>query len=153
MPEVFQDPCYYPAVAIVAIMRILRDGGLLLHYDLAIQWIQFIIKNIHQSMVQKLLPLLIPGFVAAIANFGVDRSKQSFCLGVSTYIVSYQRFHSGSAEKCVSMHIRFCIDMLFDSCTGAAAAATSDYFSGGPTHRAHSFHQGWTFRSEHSSTR
>lgn len=33
----YEDPCYYPAVAIMAMMRILRDASLVLQHDLALQ--------------------------------------------------------------------------------------------------------------------
>ena len=56
---------FYPAVAIAALMRIMRDSALSAHHTTVIQAVQFIFSNLGMKGVQY-LPQLMPSYLNVI---------------------------------------------------------------------------------------
>ena len=67
-------PQYYPAVAIIVLMRILRNPALQLQHDLTMQAMAFILSLLDD--VQDLLAVLVPGLLFALDNSGATNLRK-----------------------------------------------------------------------------
>lgn len=75
---------FYPAVAIVTLMRILRDPSLSNHHTMVVQAVTFIFKSLGLKCVQ-FLPQVMPTFLnvirvcdASIREVGTDTSENGW---------------------------------------------------------------------------
>lgn len=75
---------FYPAVAIVTLMRILRDPSLSNHHTMVVQAVTFIFKSLGLKCVQ-FLPQVMPTFLnvirvcdASIREVGLNAAQEAF---------------------------------------------------------------------------
>lgn len=69
---------FYPAVAIVTLMRILRDPSLSNHHTMVVQAVTFIFKSLGLKCVQ-FLPQVMPTFLNVIRVCDASIREVQFC--------------------------------------------------------------------------
>ncbi|MEQ2193775.1 hypothetical protein XENOCAPTIV_013450, partial [Xenoophorus captivus] len=81
---------FYPAVAIVTLMRILRDPSLSNHHTMVVQAVTFIFKSLGLKCVQ-FLPQVMPTFLNVIRV--CDASIREFLFQQMGMVVSFVKIH------------------------------------------------------------
>ncbi|XP_077105803.1 serine/threonine-protein kinase mTOR isoform X2 [Ranitomeya variabilis] len=110
---------FYPAVAVVTLMRILRDQSLSCHHTMVVQAITFIFKSLGLKCVQ-FLPQVMPTFLSVIRLCDINVRERTGLMSpqvsLAAELTSRQKFmfqQLGMLVSFVRSHIRPYMDEIF----------------------------------------